>query len=285
MLRIMSMAYTHYIHILLIHLLFFFRLHIIWIACPDDLSYDPFAPRPPPSSSEILAEDDQPTTTSPPTLDGSPTEVPFPPSEEEEAAAAAADIKCGVDTKPFELTVLVGDNPSEITWIIVDRCTNEAFHKCNKCYNASPPNFPVSYSGCLPIYYEGDDLRVREYALQMIDTEDEPSYGYTFVYDDETIFDVGVNEQFTNLEFNYFGEDGGGCSQAPSEVVTLDVSIVLSSYHIAKSHDLCVSSCSSSFPFKAHILPHIIAHPQADTADVNNSWLDNTRLHGLHWRN
>ena len=65
----------------------------------------------------------------------------------------------------------------------------------------------------------------------MIDTEDEPSFGYSLVYDDETIFDVAANEQFTNLEFNYFGEDGGGCSQAPSEATTMDVSIVLSSHN------------------------------------------------------
>mmetsp|Transcript_38091 Transcript_38091/g.66804 ORF Transcript_38091/g.66804 Transcript_38091/m.66804 type:complete len:929 (+) Transcript_38091:65-2851(+) len=123
---------------------------------------------------------------------------------------------CPNNSKKFDLTIQLGQNPSETTWIILDKCTFETFYRCVRCYVESPPNYPVAYAGCLPSY-NNETGEGREYVLQMVNIEDGPSSGYVLRYDDEIIVEVGKGE-FTNLQMNHFGE-GGGCSEAPSEVL------------------------------------------------------------------
>mmetsp|Transcript_14811 Transcript_14811/g.26901 ORF Transcript_14811/g.26901 Transcript_14811/m.26901 type:complete len:929 (+) Transcript_14811:53-2839(+) len=123
---------------------------------------------------------------------------------------------CPNNSKKFDLTIQLGQNPSETTWIILDKCTFETFYRCVRCYVESPPNYPVAYAGCLPSY-NNETGEGREYVLQMVNIEDGPSSGYVLRYDDEIIVEVEKGE-VTNLQMNHFGE-GGGCSEAPSEVL------------------------------------------------------------------
>eukprot|EP00585_Thalassiosira_rotula_P012562 CAMPEP_0196133454 /NCGR_PEP_ID=MMETSP0910-20130528/2674_1 /TAXON_ID=49265 /ORGANISM="Thalassiosira rotula, Strain GSO102" /LENGTH=490 /DNA_ID=CAMNT_0041393183 /DNA_START=143 /DNA_END=1611 /DNA_ORIENTATION=- len=134
-----------------------------------------------------------PSVTQPPTVATQPPTVATLEPTDASTEVSIADpadankpgermLNCPSDSKQFDITVQVGLTPSAITWILLDRCTLRTFFKCTGCYQTSPPNYPVSFAGCLPSYNNATG-EGHEYVLRIFG-----SFEYVFRVEDEIKF-------------------------------------------------------------------------------------------------
>jgi len=147
-----------------------------------------------------------PTSSSAPTL--SPTDNPSTG-----AMSLTSDmIVCPEDTEKFELRFQLGPMPSAISWSIYDRCSLEIFYRCNKCYADSPPDYPISFGGCLPSSYDKTGIE-RGYVMQVSNMTGFENYGYEMNYGGEIVSESD-DGSYINLQMNYFGELDVECDEA-----------------------------------------------------------------------
>ena len=139
-----------------------------------------------------------------------------------EIIASLSNYGCPINSKHFDLSIQLTNNPSDVKWSIYDVCTNTTMYNCTYCYKNSPSNYPVSFAGCLPTYYINDTNQTfskeqqvyREYVLDVIGLDN----SYTLRYDGSVVYNVGKDYRF------YFGsgdidENGGGGKCASSSSV------------------------------------------------------------------
>jgi len=129
----------------------------------------------------------------------------------DEMIASLSNYGCPINSKHFDLSIQLTNNPSDVEWSILDICTNTTMYNCTSCYKHSPSDYPVSFAGCLPIYYLNDTNQTvlskqqvyREYVLDVIGLDN----SYTLRYDGIVVYNVGRDDEL------YFGsggiEDGG----------------------------------------------------------------------------
>lgn len=147
-----------------------------------------------------------PTSSLSPTASSNATEVLVSVSK------PMGTLTCPPNVTMFELTVQLGEYPSEVSWAIYDKCTLDFFYRCTQCYTDSPTNYPISFSGCLPSFY-GETKSARGFVLQMNNMAESPSFGYSMNYGSETIFDADMGS-FTMLQLDDFGGLSSSCAEA-----------------------------------------------------------------------
>lgn len=117
-----------------------------------------------------------------------------------EMIASLSNYGCPINSKHFDLSIQLTNNPSDMKWSIHDICTNTTMYNCTSCYKYSPSNFPVSFAGCLPTNYLNDTNQTvlskqqvyrREYVLDVIGLDN----SYTLRYDGIVVYNVGQDDK------------------------------------------------------------------------------------------
>jgi len=125
----------------------------------------------------------------------------------DEMIASLSNYGCPINSKHFDLSIQLTDNPSDVKWSIHDVCTNTTMYNCTSCYKHSPSNYPVSFAGCLPTDYTYDTNQTvppkqqvyrRGYVLDVIGLDN----SYTLRYDGAVVYNVGQDDKL------YFGSGG-----------------------------------------------------------------------------
>jgi len=146
----------------------------------------------------------------------SPTTPPTPLPTNTVITPVPTTPSCPTNTKKFELTISLDDDPGEITWILLDPCRSGQgpLHQCINCYKDNDPRTFVNYVDCLPANNnQGYVFQIVDEAGNGLCGNDDGSGGdcgrYTISYDGEVVH-LGRGDYGNVERVEFGGVDGTG---------------------------------------------------------------------------
>jgi hypothetical protein len=159
------------------------------------------------------------TPTNPPSL--SPIQTPtYSPIETQTQSTASSS--CSSDEGLLSVFFLLGADPSQISWGVLEECTGTPVVSCNKCYQDAEPYSSSDSHNCLPLQ-QGYTFFFEDPAGGLWSE----SSGYTVKFEGVSIISqIGNGGSMSDTEIN-FGGDGQPCPPTSKPTTVRELSELL----------------------------------------------------------